>query len=171
MALVNAVITTKAREVAPKMYGGIIPFSPVAYFRIGEGGWIDPGSGRTRRNPPDPALLDLDIIADAGRAGPDKRYNVGENAGYYQKTLTPADFVFEGPSTLRIRCFLDFGEYNVENAAGATLIYDVGGPYNPPEMWELGVYDAANNLIGYGTFPMQVKDGTKQIENIMRLVW
>jgi hypothetical protein len=171
MALVNAVITDKAREVAPKMYGGILPFAPASYFRVGEGGWIDPGGGRIRRDPPDRTFTDLDLILDLGRAGPQKRYNVAENFGYFQKALTPLDFVFEGPSTLRIRCFLDFGEYNIKNAPGATLVYDVGGPYASPEIWELGIYDTSNNLLAYGTFPKQTKDGTKQIENVVRMVW
>lgn len=171
MALVNAVITDKARELAPKMYGSLISFMPVSYFRVGEGGWVDPGGGRVRRDPPDRTLLDLDIVTDAGRALPDKRYNVGENAGYFQKAITPADLVFEGPSTLRVRCFLDFGEYNTENAAGATLIYNVGGPYLSPEIWEIGVYDTGNNLLAYGTIPKETKDVTKQIENVVRMIW
>lgn len=171
MALVNAIITDKAREVAAKMYGSLLTFQPVAYFRIGEGGWIDPGGGRVRRDPPDRTFTNLDITLDPARAALDKRYNVAENFGYFQKTLTGLDFTFEGPSTLRVRCFLDFGEYNTKNAAGATLVYDVGGPYTSPEMWELGVFDAGNNLLAYGTFPKQTKDGTKQIENVVRMVW
>lgn len=171
MALVNAVITDKARELAPKMYGSLLGFQPISYFRVGEGGWTDPGSGRVRRNPPDRTLTDLDIVLDAGRSAPDKRYNVGENLGYFQKALTPSDFVFEGPSVLRVRCFLDFGEYNTENAAGATLVYNVGGPYVAPEIWEIGLYDGGNNLVAYGTIPLQVKDGTKQIENLVRMIW
>lgn len=171
MALVNAVVTDKAREVWPKMFGGLTPFQQISYFRVGEGGWFDPGSGRIPRVPPDRTFTDLDIILDSGRAGPSKRYDVAENFGYFQKALTPADLVFEGPTTLRVRCFLDFGEYNTKNAAGATLIYNVGGPYLSPEIWELGLYDAANNLLAYGTIPKETKDVTKQIENDVRLVF
>lgn len=171
MALVNAVITDKAREVFPKMLGNLLPFQPVAYFRYGEGGWVDPGGGRVRRDPPDRTFTDLDIILDVGRPNISKRYNVAENFGYFQKTLLPSDLVFEGPSTLRVRTFLDFGEYNTKNAVGATLIYNVGGPYLVPEIWEIGVYDANNNLLAYGTVPKETKDGTKQIENVVRLVF
>lgn len=171
MALINAVVTDKAREMWPKMFGGIVPFAAAAYFRVGEGGWIDPGSGRTRRDPPDRTLTDLDLILDPARSVSSRRYFGFESFGYYQKALTPSDLVFEGTSTLRVRCFLDFGEYNTKNAAGATLVYNVGGLGVPPEIWELGVYDASNNMIAYGTFPKQTKDGTKQIENVVRVVF
>lgn len=170
MALINAIVTTVAREQAPKMYGSIIPFQPIAYFRIGEGGWIDPGTGRVRRDP-SATLTNLDLAMDPGRSNPNKRYSIGQNLGYFQKTLTGADFTFEGPSTLRIRCFLDYGEYNTKNAPGTTLVYNFGGTYTAPEIWEIGVFDAANNLIAYGTVPQQTKDGTKQIENVVRLVF
>lgn len=171
MALINSVVTDRAREVWPKMFGGLLTFRPISYFRVAEGGWNDPGSGRVRRDPPDRTFTDMDIVLDAGRAGPSKRYNVAENFGYFQKTLVASDFVFEGPTTLRVRCFLDFGEYNTKNAAGATLIYDVGGPYLSPEIWELGLYDSNNNLVAYGTIPKETKDGTKQIVNDCRIVW
>ncbi len=170
MAVINAVGTDKAREVFPKMLGGLSAFSVISYFRLGEGGWVNPGTGRERRVP-DRTFTNLDILADPGRAGIDKRYNVAENFGYFQKAFTAADFVFEGPSTLRCRCFLDFGDYNTKNAAGATLVYDVGGPYTSPEIWEIGLYNGAGDLLGYGTVPKQVKDGTKQIENLCRLVF
>jgi hypothetical protein len=171
MALINAVVTDRAREIWPKMFGSILSFSPVSYFRIGEGGWHDPGTGRVRRDPPDRTLLSLDLIADPARAIIDRRYFGFESFGYFQKSLTPSDLVFEGTSTLRIRCFLDFGEYNTKNAAGATLIYNVGGLGVSPEMWELAVFDAANNMLAYGTFPKQTKDVTKQIANEVRIVF
>ena len=171
MALINAVLTDKARENWPKMFGGLLTFQQVSYFRVGEGGWFDPGSGRIRRDPPDRTFTDLDIALDPGRAGPSKRYNVAENLGYFQKALLPSDLIFEGPTTLRIRTFLDFGEYNTKNAVGATLIYNVGGPFLSPEIWEVGIYDTANTLIAYGTIPKETKDGSKQIENDVRIVF
>jgi len=171
MAIINAVVTNLARAQWPQMFGGLTPFSQVSYFRYGEGGWVDPGSGAVRRDPPDRTFNDLDIIKDLGRSAPNKRYNVGVNLGYFQKALTPSDLVFEGPTTLRVRTFLDFGEYNNKNSIGATLIYDVGGPYTSPEIWEIGIYDAADNLVAYGTVPKETKDNTKQIENDVRIVF
>lgn len=171
MAIINAVVTNIARQLWPQMFGNITPFQTVSYFRYGEGGWVDPGGGPVRRDPPDRTFTDLDLILDSGRAGPSKRYNNGTNLGYFQKALLPTDLVFEGPTTLRIRTFLDFGEYNTKNAPGATLIYNVGGPFTSPQIWEVGIYDTANNLIAYGTIPMETKDNTKQVENDVRIVF
>lgn len=170
MSVVNAVVSDKAREEWPKMFGGLVAFQPVTYFRIGEGGWEDLGLGRQRRNP-DKTYLNLDLALDPARAIIDRRYDGLESFGYFQKTLTAGDFVFEGPTTLRVRCFLDFGEYNTKGAAGTTLIYNVGGLGVVPEIWELGLFDAANNMVAYGTFPKEVKDVTKQIENVVRIVF
>ena len=170
MALVNAVVTVKAREIWPKMFGSLEVFRPIAYFRIGEGGWEDLGAGRQRRNP-DSTFLNLDLALDPGRPLISQRYSGFESFGYFQKTLVPGDFVFEGPTTLRVRCFLDFGEYNTKNASGATVVYNAGSLTANPEMWELGLFDSANNMVAYGTFPKEVKDGTKQIENAVRIVF
>lgn len=171
MAIINAVVTNVARQLWPQMFGGLAPFQQVSYFRYGEGGWVNPGSGAVRRDPPDRTFTDLDLALDTGRSGPNKRYNISTNLGFFQKTLLPTDLVFEGPTTLRIRTFLDFGEYNTKNATGATLVYNVGGTFTSPEIWEVGIYDTANNLIAYGTIPKETKDNTKQIENDVRIVF
>ena len=170
MSVVNAVVCDKARETWPQMFGGLTLFRPISYFRVGEGGWIDPGAGRERRIP-DRTFTNLDLALDPGRAIIDRRYDGLESFGYFQKALVPGDFVFEGPTTLKVRCFLDFGEYNTKNAAGTTLIYNVGGLGVSPEIWELGLFDTNNNMVAYGTFPKQIKDGTKQIENGVRIVF
>jgi hypothetical protein len=152
------------------MFGGLTIFRQISYFRVGEGGWEDPGAGRQRRIP-DKTFTNLDLALDPGRAIPSRRYSGFESFGYFQKALTPSDFVYEGPTTLKVRCFLDFGEYNTKNAAGSTLIYNVGGLGVSPEIWELGLFDTANNMVAYGTFPKEVKDVTKQIENLVRIVF
>lgn len=164
MALVNAVVTDKAREVWPKMLGGLIPIQLVSFFRIGEGGWQTPGP--VRRDP-DRTFTDLDLILDPGRGVP--RYNTGTSYSYFQKSLLPGDIVFEGPTTLKVRCFLDFGDYNAKSSG--TVVYNYGSLSANPQMWELAVYDAASNMLAYGTFPQQTKDGTKQIQNDVRIVF
>jgi hypothetical protein len=59
-------------------------------------------------------------------------------------------------------------EYNLET--DGTLVYDVGGPYGLPEIWEIGLFDQNNDMILYGTFSKETKDATKQIENICRII-
>jgi hypothetical protein len=152
------------------MLGGLLTFKQISYFKIAEGGWFFNGLTLQREpRTPDPTLTDLDLILDAGRPMIDKRYNVAENFGYYQKSLVGSDFFFESPTTLRISCLLDNPEYNTENAG--TLVYDVGGPYVSPEVWEIGVFDQDNVMVLYGTFPKETKDASKQVENICRLVF
>lgn len=169
MALFTAVITATGADKVIKYPGGLIPLDQITYFRVGEGGWIDPGGGREPRTP-DPSLTNLDIILDQARVpGPDpKRYDVSESLGYYQKVLTGGDFSSPSSGILRVSCMLLNAEYNFKNSG--TLIYDVGGPYVSPEIWEIGLFDADDDMIFYGTFSKETKDATKQIENVCRLI-
>lgn len=168
MALYTAVVTSIGAIKIPQYLGGLIsPVDVISYYKVGEGGWADPGSGRQPRTP-DPSLTDLDIIMDASRAALDKRYNVGENAGYFQKPLVPGDFSTPAPGILRVSCMLLNAEYNLET--DGTLIYDVGGPYGLPEIWEIGLFDQNDDMILYGTFSKETKDASKMIENVCRLV-
>lgn len=146
--------------------GGVIPFAEVAFFRVGEGGWADPGTGRAPRVP-DPTLTDLDIILDASRALAEKRYNVLENLGWYQKAFVPVDFGFDAPATLEILAMLTTVEYNAKNAG--TLVYDYGIPYVNPAIWEIGLYDSDGDMVLYATFPQEIKDGARQLENAIRV--
>lgn len=151
------------------MLGGLIPPSTLAYFRIGEGGWVyNPALLQRERRIPDPDLTNLDIILDAGRPALTRRYDVGESAGYFQKTLTPADISAEGPGILRIGALLDNPEANLET--DLVLVYDNGGPYVGPEFWEIGVFDTDDVMVLYGTFPRETKDAARQVENVVRFV-
>jgi len=193
MAIIPAVVTADARMYWPKSLGGLqgVPGSTtivslgttvqwdhrLKFFRIGEGGWIDPGSGRVPRTPDAalrrlvaPTVQDLDAVVDAGRGSPRYEGNTA-SANYsrfvFQKNLTPADISFEAPSTLRVRCLLDFLEAN-EDATGSG---------RSPEFWELGIFadhpEQAGEylMVAYGTFPMETKDGGHQLENIMRVIY
>jgi len=170
MAVIAAVVTVDARKYWPQMVGGLVSFKTLVSFKVGEGGWVDPGAGREPRVPDpelrrlDNSLQDLDCIVDPTRALIDQRYASDERASF-EKTLVPADITFIAPSTLRVRCLLDFGDFNDD------------GFGNDPEIWEIGVFSdhptvsGEKLMVAYGTFPQQTKDGTKQIENIVRLVF
>lgn len=182
MAVVPGVVTADARLYLPQLLGGIYQpgtttvagsiWNPtLTHFKVGEGGWIDPGSGKVPRTP-DPALRrlsapliqDLDAIVDATRAPIDQRYAVDERATF-EKALTSGDFLFEGPTTIRVRCLLDFAEFNDD------------GFGNDPEIYEIGVFcdhpvEAGEKLmVAYGTFPVQTKDNSKQLENLIRITF
>lgn len=170
MAVLAAVPTDALRALWPKVFVGQAAFAEFAYFRIGEGGWIDPGGGKIRRAP-DRTLVNLDLILDPGRAGPSQRYADGGTYGYFQKSFSPLDFTFESPSTLKIHCLVDFTEYNSKNALGATLIYDNGGGVASPDIWEIGAYDSLGTMLLYATFPKETKTPGNQILKDLRLVF
>ena len=183
MAIIPGVVTDDARLYWPQILGGI--FSPnvvttvgssewdprIKTFKVGEGGWIDPGSGAVPRTPDPglrrlsaPLIQDIDAIVDPTRAVMDQRYPA-DSLGTFEKALIVADFTFEAPTTIRVRCLLDFAEFNDD------------GLGNDPEMFEIGIFtdhpvEAGEKLmIAYATFPKQLKDVTKQIENVVRIVF
>ncbi len=156
MAEIDAVVTDAGKQKLIQVWGGLVAFDAITKFRIGEGGWeAHPITAARTPRTPDSTLLDLDIVTDAGRSAPNKRYmlGVGENHGYFEKALLPGDFSFTAPGTLEISCALTGLEYNLENTG--VLIYDDGGPYVIPSMYEIGLFDAANVMVAYGTFPKQ----------------
>jgi hypothetical protein len=170
MAIIPAVVTDLARQRWPKMQGGLLAHTKIDYFKVGEGGWFY-NSLTAQREPrtPDPTLTDLDIILDLGRAPGSERYDVGENLGYFQKSLVPTDFFYEIDYILRTATLLDFPEYNAKD--DGTLIYDIGSPYTSPEIWELGLFDEDDVMVVYCTFVKEIKESGKQIENIPRLIY
>jgi len=157
MAEIIGVVTDVARALFPQQLQGTVGFNAVSYFKIGEGGWIDPGGGKVPRTP-DATLTDLDAIIDAGRVPSAQRYSADSRA-VFQKAFVGSDLVYIAPTTLRCRCFLDFGEFNDD------------GFGNSPELWEIALYDAADNMLVYGTFPLQLKDITKQLEDFIRIIF
>lgn len=176
MPVIPGVVTEDARKYWPQYFGTLLSgWSPeFTHFKVGEGGWIDPGTGAEARTPVDdlrrltaPLIQDIDLIVDSTRAVIDQRYPHpgGGYVGYYQKALTGGDFLFEAPSTIRIRCLLDFAEFN-----------DDGGGNNP-EIWEIGIFSdhptevGEKLMVAYATFPMQVKDNSKQLENYVRITF
>jgi hypothetical protein len=188
MAIIPAVITDDARKYYSQFIGAIfgapatttIPGNPptdwdprIKFFKVGEGGWVDPGSGAERRTPDaslrrlsSPLIQDLDAAVDPTRVLASQRYLANER-GTFKKNLTFTDIQFIAPSTIEIECLLDFSEFNND------------GFGNSPEIWEIGIFAdhpvesglAADQglMVAYGTFPIEIKNNTKQILNIVRL--
>jgi len=155
MAVIIGVITDTCKTQWAKMHGDLIPFSKISFFRMGEGGWQNPGPVPRI---PDPTFTDLDALLDPSRALINQRYAADERFAY-QKSFVGGDIVEISPGVLRCRCFLDFGEANND------------GFGNSPEFWEIGVYTATGKLLTYATFPLQLKDATKSIENFVDILW
>jgi hypothetical protein len=152
MPIVVGVATNAWRAKLPNIFGGLVAFSPATYFKVGFGGWINPGSGPVPRMP-DPTLTDLDVIINPSH------YPTIPPKPFFQKTLLPGQFLYETPTTLRINCLLDFGDYNDDGTGGS------------PQIWEIGVFDGANVMMAYGTFAQEIKNNSKQIENDVRIIF
>lgn len=191
MATILATVTEDARKYWPQFFGGIFgidavttpgtpTWNPTLFtFKVGEGGWIDPGGGAVRRTP-DPALRivaaspndiqDLDAIVDPTRLVVDQRYP-SDSLATFEKALVPSDFTYVAPSTIKVRCFLDFGDFNDDGFA------------NSPEIWEIGIFSdhplfarvaagtpgAKRLMVAYGTVPKELKDSAKQLSHTVRI--
>ena len=150
MALITAVVTAKAREKLPKMWGGLTsPFKLITKFKVGEGGWVN--TPPVERRQPNPALTDLDIITNPGL------YTVHATPTF-TKVLVIGDFVFETPSTLKVTCTLAPADYN-SNGTGS------------PEIWEIGLFDDDLDMLAYATFPKQIKTVAASLSNIIRILF
>jgi len=191
MAVVVATVTEDARIYWPQFLGGIfgtpgtptVPASPqpttwdprFKFFKVGEGGWVDPGTGKERRTPDatlrrltSPLIQDLDCVVDPTRAPANQRYGTQERATF-KKDLTISDISYPAAYTVEIDCLLDLGDFNDD------------GYGNSPEIWEIGVFGdhptesglASDEglMVAYGTFPVQVKDSSKQILNVVRIIF
>ena len=191
MAIIPAVITDDARKYWPQFFGGLlgvpgsttIPGTPpttwdprLKFFKVGEGGWVDPGSGKVRRDPPSsslrrltsPLIQDLDAAVDPTRALIDQRYAASERATF-KKDLVFSDVSFISPTTIEIECLLDFSEFNNDGFGNSPEMYEIGIFSDHPE--ESGLASDQGLMVAYGTFPVEVKDVTKQILNLVRITF
>lgn len=189
MAVVVGTVTNGARQYWPQFFGTLLGISAgasspgnwnplIKSFKIGRGGWIDPGGGPVPRTP-DPTLTDLDVILDDARPLMSKRYStLTGNILFIEQALTLADFTFEASSILKIRTLLDFGTFN--DISGIPSTPPGGGVLPPsgtnPDLWELGVFSdhpsgTGQLMVIYGTFNAETKDVLKQIENDVRITF
>ena len=170
MAVIPAVVTDDARQFWPQMFGGLIPFKLISEFKVGEGGWIDPGGGPTPRTPVgslrrlDNGIQDIDAVVDPTRILANQRYAAAERASF-TKALAASDFSFVSPTKVEVRCFLDLADFNDD------------GFGNSPNIYEIAVFSEHPTLVGqklklaYGTFPLQVKTSGISILNVVRIIF
>lgn len=190
MTVIPAVITEDCRKYWPQFFGRLmgvpsdttVPGTPptyfdprVKFFKVGEGGWENPGSGTRARTPDStlrrlssPLIQDLDCIVDTTRAAIDQRYP-SDSRAYFKKDLVDLDFTFEAPNILKIRCTLDYSEFNDDGFGNYPEIWEIGIFTDHPE--ESGLASDEGLMIAYGTFPLESKTPAKQIENYVRIVF
>lgn len=146
---VSAVVTDVFRAKLARIYSddsGLGAFSLPASFKIGEGGWVDPGGGK------EPVTPDVTLTALTAGTG----IYTSPSDYIFTKAFVPAtDFTFVASSRAQIKCLVTTGEANDD------------GHGNPPEFFELGLFDAAGNMLVYSTFPIEVKTSSKALEHII----
>lgn len=144
---IEAVVTDIGRQRLLEGWGQTTALGFITSFKVGEGGWENTPGGVAPRDPTDegpaanrgPVLSDLDCIEN------DADYPVDSRA-YFSKALALVNFAFTGNTTLEATCFLDFGEFNDD------------GYGNFPDMYEIGLFNVAGEMVCYGTFPVVEKN-------------
>jgi hypothetical protein len=164
--VIRAVPTEDGLKFWPQMLGGIIPVRTPLFFKIGEGGWINDGSGPVPRDPVGTlrrgdGIQDLDAVVDVDRGGtlPGPARYPTTSRFTATKTFAVSDITFQAPSTLQLRCILTLAE---------------GNDVPDPEYWEIGIFtDHPDNpgvddlMVAYGTFPKEIKTAARRLENLV----
>ncbi len=144
-----AAVANKWGMKLAKLYAGDVSdgvLTVPAYFRIGEGGWVDTGSGLA---PLAPSKLLTDITAGVAP------YTANTTSYFFQKALVGGDLTYTAPNRLEVRCTVNTGEANSDNAS------------NPPQFFELGVFDSSDKLLVYSTFPVEIKTDSRTLQHIV----
>lgn len=152
---VEGVVVYGARAKWAQQDVGAATHKKFSYFKLGEGGWEDVGGVRTPKTP-NPALADLDCVENPGSYPADSRY-VWDSRTAGTPKFRLVDLVFEAPRTAKAICLCDFTDANDD------------GLGNPPEFWEIGIFDEDGTMIVYGTFPKETKTSDRQLEKHCRL--
>lgn len=144
--VVSAVVTNAWRTKLARIYAGLDAFALPLSFKIGEGGWTNPGGGK---EPIPPSVVLTDVTASGYPSG---------SQFVFTKNLTGGDLTFTSPTRLEIRCFVASSEAN-DDGFGA-----------PPEFFELGIFNGTGGtgtMLVYSTFPIEIKTSSKALEHVI----
>jgi len=144
---IEAVVTDIGRQRLLEGWGQTTSLTDITSFKVGEGGWEDTPGGRVPRDPTDegpganrgPTLTDLDCLANPGDYP-------ASSLGNFSKALGGVDFAYTGNTTLEATCFLDFAE----------------PPATTLDLYEIGLFNSASEMVAYGTFPRVEKNPAVQ---------
>jgi len=147
-AIIQAVVTDIGREtLAKSLIGplGSFPESELSYFQVGEGGFVVTTGGKIPKAP-DPARTDLEATGAAGDL-------------IFQKSFAPSDVTFVISAKIRTESLVGLAEANDD------------GLGDPPEFFEIGLFDTNDNMIVYGTFPAETKTPDKTLNHIITIIF
>ena len=140
MAIASVFVNTHtiklAQLAANNLTGGKTPANMrLSYFQVGEGAF---------------QVVDGSKVPIAPLATTTALDATGTNGKFrYQKSLSPSDVSDDGAGTLTVVCTLSSTEAGLDGQGMAN-------PPNP-ELFEIGVFDADNDLVLYGTYDQVVK--------------
>ena len=95
---------------------------------------------------------------ETGGSGPGSV--ITTNYAVYKNTFSGTDITYEGDGKVSAVAFLDFSDGNSNGYEGGD-----------PEYFEIGVYDANDNLLAYGTYPGETKNNTIQLNKVVRMTF
>lgn len=159
---VTGVVTYKAREKWSKTDVNLDTHPKFKFFKFGMGGWEDVGGGVLEPRTPDPSLTDLDCIINPSRypGGSEMRFvwnSWTDHVSPHPQRFEAADLWFESPRTAVAKCLVYFEEANDR------------GDGDPPEFWEMGVFDEDGDMVVYATFPKETKTEDYELEKEVRV--
>jgi hypothetical protein len=164
--VIQAVLTNGGRAALAKSFGG--PSGPFQwsygkYFKIGTA-MHQSVSGQDQPIPPNAAFTDIQSVS--GTSG----------VFWYRKTFQSPDIFFINPGTIQFRCFLDLPDANGDSFIEPNTAVNVDGPklssptfVSPPIFFEIGVFDANDVMIAYGTFPAETKLNAKALNSLVNV--
>lgn len=127
-----------------------------ATWRIGEGGFHLVG-GIKKPEPPNDTQTGMDAANSFGVGTNPPGYTDG---GYLEKAFGAGDVVDDGAGTVTVSCILDATEPLLDDDKSLLS----GNAGNPPEFFEIGIFDSSGTLVVYCTFDEVVKTSGKQVQ-------
>lgn len=146
--------TIGGKQLFRDVMRGVVATTGMAFFKIGEGGFVTQIGGLQVPADPDntgDGYSSLDDIEAKGK--------FVNGLFLFQKALTLADLTIDGQRVLFVRCLVDYAEANDDGLGAA------------PKFYEVGVYDSNSVLVAYGTFPEEEKTPLRQVERIVKLTF
>lgn len=162
--VITVIPTDDGRAAIAKSFGGPsggFPWSYGTYFKIGTAMHTVSGVQQVPI-PPQANFSDLQSVTSG--------------VFYYKKTYINSDILFINPATIQFRSFLDLIEANGDSGAEPDTGALVDGPKNSaslsgdaPIFFEIGIFDAQNVMVGYGTFPGETKLLSKTLNHLINV--
>lgn len=148
--VIQGVVTDAGRiALAQSILGPLVrpPYEQTfgKYFKIGEGGFVSGPGGS--KSPKTPVGNETDVESESD-----------SNLFTFQKDFTASDLTYElcdGVPYAVFRVFINFGEANDD------------GFGNPPEFFEIGIFDEQDVMLAYTTFPGETKNGSKTLNHFV----